>query len=180
MKKHVFGLLAAVLFSGFTQAQCQLSLSRTELSYGKVHESDYSGQHKRWKTLNDRTVQLTAICDAPAKMAIFAQGGAQDEGFRFASDSVMLVSASDATLDGKPVMIGKTVSHSPFLLNGAGGNKKLLRDNEGLVPVSGEHILQGQQFTVQLTVRPALSSRDTKVKDKSTLVSNLHFSVETE
>ncbi|EOC0419114.1 hypothetical protein ACI0Z1_003701 [Cronobacter malonaticus] len=176
----MFGLLAALLFSGFTQAECQLSLSRTELSYGKVHESDYSGQHKRWKTLNDRNVQLTAICDVPVKMAIFAQGGAQEDGFRFASDSVMLVSASNATLDGKPVMIGKTVSHSPFLLNGAGSDKKLLRANEGLLPVSGEQILQGQQFTVQLTIRPALSSQDTKVKDKSTLESNLHFSIETE
>ena len=180
MKKYLTGLALMLLFSGFAQAQCQLLLSRAEINYGKVHDGDYSGQHKRWKTLNDRNVQMTAICDSPIKMAIFAQGGEQDEGFRFGTDSVMLVAASNATLDGKPVMLGKTLSHGPFVLNGAASDKKLLRDNEGLVPVSDEQIPEGQQFSVMLTVRPALSERDMQVKDKSKAESDLHFNVETE
>ncbi len=180
MKRYLTGLALMLLFSGLAQAQCQLSLSRAEINYGKVHDSDYSGQHKRWKTLNDRDVQLTAICDAPAKMAIFVHGGDQDEGFRFGSDSVVLVAASSATLDGKQVMIGKTISHSPFALNGNASDKRLLRDNEGIVPVSGEQTLEGQQFSVMLTVRPALSDRDTQVNDKSKAESNLHFNVEME
>ncbi|MDI6426472.1 hypothetical protein QL200_11080 [Cronobacter dublinensis] len=180
MKKCLFTLAALMLFTGIAQAECQLSLSRNEINYGKVHESDYSGQHKRWKTLNSREVQLNVVCDAPVKMAVFAHGGAQDEGFRFASDSVMLISASNATLDGKRVALGKTTSHSPFILNGTGSDKKLLRDNDGLMPVSANQIMEGQQFSVTLTVRPALSEHDTTVKDKSKLESDLNFNVETE
>lgn len=180
MKKYLSGLALALLFSGLAQAECQLTLSRAELSYGKVHDSDYSGQHKRWKTLNDRDVQLTAVCEAPVKMAVFVQGGSQDEGFRFASDSVVLIAASNATLDGRPVSLGKTISHSPFMLSGTGNDKALLRDNEGLVPVDGEQIMEGQQFSVTLTVRPALSERDTQVRDNTRLESDLHFTVENE
>lgn len=180
MKKYLTGLALMLLFSGFAQAQCQLSLSRAEINYGKVHDGDYSGQHNRWKTLNDRNVQMTAICDSPVKMAIFAQGGTQDDGFRFGTDSIMLVAASNATLDGIPVMLGKTISHGPFTLNGTASDKKLLRDNEGLVPVSGEQILEGQQFSVMLTVRPALSDRDTQVSDKTKAESDLHFYIDIE
>nr|WP_312985554.1 hypothetical protein [Atlantibacter sp.] len=180
MKRYRTGLALMLLFSGLAQAQCQLSLSRAEINYGKVHDSDYSGQHKRWKILNDRNVQMTAMCDGQVKMAIFAQGGTQDDGFRFGADSIMLVTASNATLDGKPVMLGKTISHGSFTLNGAASDKKLLQDNEGLVPVSGEQILEGQQFSVMLTVRPALSERDTQVSDKTKTESDLHFNVETE
>lgn len=180
MKYCLMGLAMTLMFTAGAQAECQLSLSRSDLNYGKVHEKDYTGQHKRWKTLHDRDVQLTAICDTPVKMALFTQAGAQDEGFRFASDSVVLVSASNALLDGQSVMLGKTTNHSPFTLTGSSTNKVLLRDSEGLLPVSGERILEGKQFSVTLTVRPALSERDTDVRDSETLESHLHFNVETE
>ncbi|HEM6631437.1 TPA: hypothetical protein U2I12_004148 [Citrobacter farmeri] len=163
------------------QAECQLSLSHPTLNYGKVHDKDYTSQYKRWKTLNDREVQLTAICDTAEKMAIFVQGGEQDDGFRFATDSIVLVEAANATLDGHSVMLGKTTSHAPFALNGQGSNKMVLRDNDGLLPLSGNRILEGKQFSVTLTVRPALSDRDTTaVHDRTTLESNLHFTVETQ
>ena len=81
-EKYLTGLALMLLFCGLAQAQCQLSLSRAEINDGRVRDGDYSGQHKRWKTLNDRHVQMTAICDSPVKMAIFAQGGTQDANFQ--------------------------------------------------------------------------------------------------
>ncbi|WP_312816238.1 hypothetical protein [Atlantibacter subterraneus] len=180
MKRGVFGVLLMLWLAGNALADCQLTLSRPDLDYGKVRNKDYSGQLKRWKTLNDRQVQLTAVCDSPVRMAVFTHGGEQDDGFRFASDSVVLVAASNATLDGNPVMLGKTSSHAPFINSGSPGDKNMLRNNEGLLPVSGETILAGRQFSITLTVRPALSERDTEVKDKTTLESHLHFNVETE
>ncbi|EOW6795535.1 hypothetical protein ACOZ17_002619 [Cronobacter sakazakii] len=172
----IFGLFCA----GLAHAECQLTLSRPALNYGKVHEKDFSGQHKRWKTLHEREVRITALCDAPTKMAIFGQGGANDDGFRMASDSLMLVKASDASLDGKPVLLGKTHSHSAFVPEGSGSDKKLWRDNEGLLPMSGAGVAEGKEFSMTLTILPALSARDTQVTDKTTLESNLHFTVETQ
>lgn len=180
MKHYALGFVLITLFSSMAQATCQLSLSRPEVKYGAIRDKDFTGQHKRWKTLSEREVQLNAICDMPVKMAIFSQGGLKDDGFRFASDSVMLVGASNATLDGKSVMLGKTKMHGSFVLSNKASDKKLLRDNEGIMPVSGNDILEGQQFSVTLTIRPALSTRDMDVTDKTTLESNLHFNVETE
>lgn len=180
MKHYALGFMLIALFSGAAQATCQLSLSRPEVKYGAIRNKDFTGQHKRWKMLRERQVQLNAICDTPVKMAIFSQGGAQDDGFRFASDSVMLVGASNATLDGKSVMLGKTTTHGSFVLSNKASDKKLLRDNEGIMPANGNNVLEGQQFSVTLTIRPALSTRDMDVNDKTTLESDLHFNVETE
>lgn len=80
MKRLTGALIFGLFCAGLAHAECQLTLSRPELNYGKVHEKDFSGQHKRWKTLHEREVRITALCDAPTKMAIFGQGGANDDG----------------------------------------------------------------------------------------------------
>lgn len=179
MKRYIGALFIWISFAGFAHSECQLSLSRPEVNYGKVHEKDFSGQHKRWKTLHEREVRLTAVCDEPAKMAIFGQGSANDGGFRMASDSLMLVKVTEASLDGKPVLLSKTHDHSVFLPEGSASDKKLWRDNEGMVPMSGSSVAEGKAFSMVLTILPALSTRDTEVRDKTTLESNLHFTVET-
>ncbi|WP_371340286.1 hypothetical protein [Cronobacter sakazakii] len=46
--------------------------------------------------------------------------------------------------------------------------------------MSGAGVAEGKEFSMTLTILPALSARDTQVTDKTTLESNLHFTVETQ
>jgi hypothetical protein len=159
---------------------CQITLSRPTLNYGHVHDKNYVGQFRRWKTLSEREVQLTALCDKPTVMAIFTHSGDHPFGLRFASDSLIAAVATHAVLDGKPVQLGRTLRHTPFLVRGETRDKKLILNDRGILPMSGNRMLEGQKFTMTLKFIVALSERDTLVKDSTTLESHLRFSVETQ
>lgn len=180
MKSVLLALIFLFLPPRFALGVCQLTISRPVLNYGRVHEKNYVAQFRRWKILNERELQLTALCEEPAEIAIFTDGGDQPYGLRFATDSLLNVIATNALLDGKSVMLGKTLSHAPFVVRGITRDKKLILNHQGIMPMEGERIAKGRKFTVTLKIFPGLSEKDTAVKDSTTLEANLHFSVETQ
>lgn len=161
-------------------ADCQVSLSNANVSYGQIKQEDVIKHPGQLTALNERNIQLNAVCDTPQKMAIFVTGSAVDKGFRFANNSLMTVEASNATLDGKSVRLGLTSSHKPFSVADAQNASVMLSNNQGLLPLDGATVGLGQQFSVTLTLKPMVSAQDTKVRDKTTLESRVLFTVETE
>jgi len=172
--------LGCLVFSGAALADCQVSLSNANVSYGQVKQEDVIKHSGQLTALNERNIQLNAVCDTPQKMAIFVNGSAVDKGFRFANNSLMTVEASNATLDGKSVRLGLTSSHKPFNVSDAQNDHVLLSSNQGLLPLEGATVATGQQFSVTLTLKPMISTQDTQVRDQTTLESRVLFTVETE
>lgn len=173
-------VLACLAFSGAALADCQVSLSNANISYGQVKQEDVIKHPGQLTALNERNVQLNAVCDTPQKMAIFLNGSTVGKGFRFANNSLMTVEASNATLDGKSVRLGLTSSHKPFNVSDAQNDHVQLGNNQGLLPLEGATVATGQQFSVTLTLTPMVSAQDTQVRDKTTLESRVLFTVETE
>jgi len=175
-------LMAAccIFITGAAFAQCQVSLSSPNVDYGNMRSDDVINKQNQWSELNERTIQMNAVCDSAEKMAVFINGTSIDKGFRFSGNSVMSIEASGATLDGKPVHLGLTETHAPFIVSEVQSDKVLLVNNRGLIPLDGAAPGYGQQFSVTLTLRPQVNVKDTFVRDKTTLESDITFKVETE
>ncbi|WP_407439395.1 hypothetical protein [Lelliottia sp.] len=179
MKKGACGLLL-LLGSHVAFADCQLSVSQHNVDYGNIKNSDVKQSGKKWNALPDRTLQLSAWCTEPHKMALFFDGKVGDKGaMTFGQNSAMLMVASGALLDGKPVSLNHTTNRDIFSPAGHSDQKHIVRSQQGLIPVQGSEILSGKQFSVTLTVKPEISSTEFAITDKSDLMSHIHISVET-
>lgn len=180
MKRHYLIALSGLLLSGAALADCQISLSNANVSYGQIKQEDVINRQHQWNPLNTRDIQLNAVCDTPQKMAVFVNGSTVDKGFRFSNNSLMTIEASHATLDGKSVRLGLTANHAPFIASDSQTDKVMLTNSQGLLPLDGATVASGQQFSVTLTLKPMLNVQDTQVRDKTTLESRVLFTVETE
>lgn len=180
MKIIASGILA-LLGSQVALADCQVSLSQHDVNYGQVKRGSIVDTTKEWNTLSERQLQLNAYCPEPEKMALFFGGKAgEQQVFAFGNNSRLVMVASNAILDGNAVQLNQTANHGTFTLAGQTSDKQLVRSGQGLVPVSGGQVLAGQQFSVTLTVKPALNHSELSVKDKQKLGSTILIEVETE
>lgn len=175
-------LIAAccLMVTGSVFADCQVSLSSPNVDYGSLRSDVVTNQKQQWNDLNERTIQLNAVCDSAQKMAVFVSGTSIDKDFKFSGNSLISIEASAASVDGKPVRLALTDTHAPFSWSEGQSDNIVLVNNRGLVPMDGAMIATGQQFSVTLTLRPRVNIKDTWVRDKTILESNMTFKVETE
>jgi hypothetical protein len=179
MKKIAITLLT-LIFSPAIMANCQVSLSKHDVSYGQIKQTDTVATVKQWSTLDDRQLQLIAYCSEPQKIALFFDGKMGDQAFSFGDKSRLIVTASHATLDGKAVQLNHTTNHGQFMPMGKIVDEHPVRAGQGLIPVQGGEVLVGQQFSLTLTLKPTLVHSEFNVKDKTDLSSHIQVSVETE
>lgn len=174
-------LLWGVLSATVRAEDCQVTLSRPVVDYGRLTPGE--GQKPvrgSLYPLSENDVVVSAYCNAPQKMALFFSGSAREGGFLFGERGLLNVEASQATLDGKRVRLGKTPGQGVVALSGAAGDKMVVRNNDGLVPVTGSEVGSGQQFQVTLTLKPLLNAGGLKPADQTLMKSDLMVRVETE
>ena len=180
--KQILALvLLTAAISQAALADCQVTISQPEVNYGKIKRSDMTSTAQQWNALPERTVQLTVWCPQPQKMALFFEGNSGDKGaFVFGDQSAMMVVASQATLDGNAVSLNHTDSHGVFGINGETRDKQLVKAHQGLLPVRGDQVMSGQQFSMLLTLKPAMRKSELSVKDSHEMESNIQIQLETE
>lgn len=168
-------------FCPWAWAECQVSLSQSTVNYGQIKHGDLSQNVRPWSTLAERTVQLNAWCPQSEKMALFFGGKAgEQQVFLFGENSRLVVTASHGMLDGKSVQLNQTASHGSFLPAGQSSDELMVRNGQGIIPVNSGEALAGQQFSLTLTLKPALNNSDLNIHDKHKLDSSLQIQLETE
>lgn len=174
-------LLAGLLCAGTARAECDVTVSDTTVDYGKLSNSEVTSQRGGVYTLDEREVRVNAICSEPQAMAIFISDDSGQRRFRFGDSGDILISAQQAVLDGKPVDLGKTLTHGSFVLKQERNRKKLLvLNNDGLLPVHNGEVPVGQQFSVLLHIRPALKPQQQHPQDEEDLLANLTVQIESQ
>ncbi|MGR7464476.1 hypothetical protein ACU60T_25275 [Klebsiella aerogenes] len=173
--------IAAQLSSGALASDCQVTLSRPVVDYGHLTPGD--GQKAirgSLYALSESEVVVSAYCAMPQEMALFFSGTPKDGGFLFGSNGVLGVEASQATLDGASVKLGKTSGQRVVALSGSAGDRVVVSNNDGLVPVINQALQEGQRFSVVLRLKPLMNASGLKPADQTLLKSDLNIRVDTE
>ncbi|MHA0273280.1 DUF1120 domain-containing protein [Enterobacter ludwigii] len=178
MKINVMLMVAGLLLTQKAMAECQIYLSTQSVSYGTMKPDDVVNQQEQWSMLPPRSLKLNVVCEKPEKMTVFANGSTLGKGFQFAANSLVLLEASEATLDGKAVKLALTETHTPISGTDIEADKLMLGNNRGFFPVNNGQAESGQQFSVTLTLSPMINIRDAHVPDKTQLESNITFNVD--
>lgn len=174
-----FTLLAGLLCTSAARAECDVTVSDTNVDYGKLSNNDITSHRGSVYTLDEREVRVNAICSEPQAMALFISDDSGERRFRFGDNGDILISAQQAVLDGKPVDLGKTLTHGSFVPKQERNRKKVLvMNNDGLLPVRNGEVPAGQQFSVLLHIRPALKQGIHAVQDETNLMTNLTVQLE--
>lgn len=174
-------LLAGLLIAGAARAECDVSVSDNTVDYGKLSNSDISSHRGGVYALDEREVRVNAICSEPQSMAIFISDDSGLKRFRFGDSGDIVISAQQGLLDGRPVNLGKTLTHGSFTPKQERDRRKILVfNNDGLLPVRNGEVPVGQQFSFLLHIRPALKPGLQSMKDEETLLSNLIIRLESQ
>ncbi len=174
-------LLAGLLCVSAARAECDVTVSETTVDYGKLSNSELTSHRGGVYTLDEREVRVNAVCSEPQEMALFISDDSGQRRFRFGDSGDIVISAQQAVLDGKPVDLGKTLTHGSFEPKQERNRKKLLvLNNDGLLPVRNGEVPVGQQFSVLLRIRPALKPEQQHPQDEEDLLANLTVQVESQ
>ncbi|WBM68769.1 hypothetical protein OH773_11135 [Buttiauxella sp. WJP83] len=177
----VLALLAGLICSGVARAECNVAVSDNNVDYGKLSDNEISSHRGGVYTLDERDVRVNAICSEPQSMALFISDDSGLKRFRFGDSGDLLVSAQQGLLDGRPVDLGKTLTHGSFVPTlDRSKNKVLVLNNDGLLPVRNGEAAVGQQFSFVLHIRPALKPGLQSAHDEEDLLSNLMIQLESQ
>lgn len=172
-------LLAGLFCASAARAECDVTVSDTTVDYGKLSNNDITSHRGGVYTLDEREVRVNAICSEPQAIALFVSDDSGKRRFRFGDNGDILISAQQAVLDGKPVDLGKTLTHGSFVPKQERNRKKIVvLNNDGLLPVRNGEVPDGQQFSVLLHIRPALKSERQHPQDEEDLLANLTVQIE--
>lgn len=176
VKRYLF-LLFILANARPALSQCQVSLSQQHVNYGSIQRT-----YQRIDALPERTVELVAFCNTPEEIAIFVQGDLGVGGFRFKNNNGrVLLSVSNATVEGQHVRLARTRGHSSFLIGSTPRRELIIFSGAGFVPVNEKgDIISGRSLTATLTIKPEIKEGDIRMTEPESIISNIHFSVETE
>ncbi|MDY3572508.1 hypothetical protein [Enterobacter hormaechei] len=173
--------LTALLPFGTLASDCQVTLSRPVVDYGRMTPGEgQKALRGSLYALSENEVVASAYCTSPQKMALFFSGTPKDGGFLFGGSGLLGVEAAQATLDGKSVKLGKTPGQGVIALSGTAGDSAVVSNNDGLVPVINQTPQSGQRFSVVLTLKPLMNASGLKPADQTLLKSDLNIRVDTE
>lgn len=161
----------------YAQSHCRVTLSRPVVDYGHISQQELHEYRKGWYQLGENSVIASAWCERPQKIAIFISGKAKGKKFQFGDDGKLLIVASQATLDGHSVLLGKTSGATPFITQLPGHNQVQVSNGEGVLPINNEEFPSGQQYSIVLKLSPQIDSTQHKTADNTDYISNLHIQV---
>jgi len=177
----LLALLAGGVIPTAGASDCRVTLSRPVVDYGKWVPGEDSGPNRgNIYPLNENDVVVSALCSEPQKMALFFSGTPRDGGFLFGDKGVLAVEASQPMLDGKSVRLGKSAGQGVLSIEGGSEEKVIVRNNDGLMPVSDRQVVTGQQFQVTLKLKPVMNASGLKPADQTLIKSALNIRVEVE
>ena len=173
-------VLAAGLFvvsSAVRADECRVRFSRPDIHYGHIPSPVAAAPDKQVWPLDSREVRVVTLCDSARLIADAISGPRHLQGFLFGSNSTVLVTAHDATLDGHPVHLGLLTGHSGFLLKQPGRQRRLLHDGDVIAPVREGRLARGKLLAVTLQLQPLLSEQDAAPRDGGTLDAGIRVGV---
>lgn len=173
--------LTGLLCTSAVRSECNVSVSDTTVDYGRLSHNEITSHRGGVYTLDEREVRVNAVCSEPQTMALFISDDSGLRRFRFGNNGDILISAHQAVLDGKPVDLGKTLTHGTFVPKQERNRKKVVvLNNDGLLPVRNGEVPVGQQFSVLLHIRPALKEGEQSAQDETNLLTNLTVQLESQ
>ncbi|MBJ2264961.1 DUF1120 domain-containing protein [Pseudomonas sp. MF6787] len=164
-------LMAVVLTVGLAgnalaDDECQLTLSESLLDLGlmsRLAQNDSAPQ----RLLGERRLSLNLSCPQPADMSVFYRAlAANAQHLQFTEHGHYALQVSDGVLDGQAVELG--------LLPGAGQPPATVatalnwRPGHGVVPMVGGNPVQGQHFSLQVSLSAWADVAATHVRDATT------------
>lgn len=175
-------LMLSLILPGLAVASdCQLTLSRPVVDYGRLTPGEgEQAVRGNLYPLGENEVVVSAYCATPQKMALFFSGTPKGKGFLFGDNGVLGVVASQATLDGRVVRLGKTPGQGVVALTGNAQAQTVVSNNDGLAPVINQTLQSGQRFSVVLKLKPLMNAAGLKPADQTLLKSDLHIRVDTQ
>jgi hypothetical protein len=163
----------------YAQSQCSVTLSRPVVDYGHISQQELHEYRKGWYRLGENSVIASVWCDSPQKIAIFISGKTKGKEFQFGDEGKLLIVASQATLDGHSVQLGKTSGAVPFITQLPGHNQLPVSSGDGLLPIKNEDIPSGQKYSIELKLSPQIDSTQHKTTDNTNYTSDLHIQIAT-
>ncbi|WP_432754584.1 DUF1120 domain-containing protein [Pseudomonas sp. WMBT8] len=164
-------LTAAVLSVGLAgnalaNDECQLNISESLLDFGQMSrlaQNDSAPQ----RLLGERRLSLNLNCPQPSDMSVFYSAlAANAHRLQFTEHGTYALHVSDGVLDGQAVELG--------LLPGAGqppasvASALSWRPGHGVAPVQGASVVQGRQFSLQLSLSAWADVAATHVREATT------------
>jgi hypothetical protein len=170
-----FSLGLMLLTSSLAMAECQVTASQPNLSYGRLSPAERQLQESHKITLAEKQVVIRAVCDAPSRIRLFVSSStATGNQFGFGSRGAMKVTAGQAFLDDHAVRLSKVGSNDSAITDG-GQASVTLGVNEGLAFIDGGE-RQASQASVTLTIIPQFENA--AITDTTRYAGNIRVRVE--
>lgn len=180
-------LLSAVMMSGLSgsavarpgipaipdapDARCTLSAGSGEVNYGPLSRGQLTPLPGRQSLLTPgaRSLVLTVTCPDTRELMLTMQGIPSAKGggqLRYGDNGVILLSMTDASVDGEPVQL-RTLDRTGGTGTRSAGSVSLM-PGVSVVPVRQGKPVRGSVLTARLEMTPGLSDSSTRVAAPST------------
>lgn len=167
--------LLALPLSGW--AECQLSASQQQISYGRVSAAERQLAPDQQLSLPEKNIIINVLCDQPQRMRLITGSTSSGGGnFMLGQGGEMQVIAASAYVDDRPVQLAlvQSADASPA---SAGQLQQAITPNQGLAFIDGSEV-SGKTASVTLTVHSRLNQAT--ISEKTTWRGNLNVKLETQ
>lgn len=154
--------LAAIAPAAWAQAaDCQMSLSQTELDFGQ------QGRMGTAQTLGTRGITVTVLCSTPGDLSLFYRAGSADgQHYDFTDKGRYSVLVRDVQVDGQSVDLGRITAAGQAPLDAATMQPWL--PGQGLVPMHGGSAVTGRSLSARMEVAASVQQGLFSVRDATT------------
>lgn len=173
------GLAGFLTFAGANVAMadtpdCSITLNNAEIDFGQINRGLLS-QKETHVSLGQRSRILNVNCATPTDMAIFYHAASLigEPGYKFDDAGRYQLTLRDATVDGKPVELGRVAlagqmpEHSASTLNWLG--------DTGLTAVKEGKVAEGTQFRATLDINASVQTEKLKLRSATQWLSTGRF-----
>lgn len=144
---------------------CSISIGGGDVDYGSVTRHQLQEQPGNQLSFGKRTVPVSVACPYPRVMKVGIQGERSADGqFRYGAQGSLQVRLSDASLDGKSVLLTR-ISASGVPMGPAADSVTVLV-GERVVAGDASAPAKGRNLSLKMEVEPVLSDSAARVNSR--------------
>lgn len=177
---HAVLMTCILVLAGACQAadDCQITLSTSTMDMKTLRKDDAVKSAQGWNQLQEQDVNVSVFCPTPRNMSVFFGGSAGEQGrFKFGGHSGLSIKASQLTLDGQSYDIARSRHPGNFSSFESAAETQRIYNQQGIIAVSGNAAVEGQQMNFTLTLTPVLKDEEFSVTDRTTLSTGITLAV---
>lgn len=173
--KSLYLIISLLALPASSLADCQLTASQQNISYGRISASERQLANDHVLTLPEKKIVINVVCDEPQRMRLVIgstlSGGSK---FTLGDGGEMQVIAASAYVDDRPVRIASVQSADDTPASG-GQEQQEITPNQGMAFINGTE-MRGQTVSVTLMVHSRL--KPAVISEQTTWRGNLNIKLE--